>query len=163
MPVPLDGPELERPIGVAIVPSPFGDEAPEVVEAVKSAGRWLADAGYAVEEIAPPRLADAADVWHRVVINEERRVLAPLIRKFGDAKSRYNVECHIAYAPMLDGDQVLACFEQRLAIVRAWQLFRSAIRSSSFRFRRSCRSGLDRIRKAKKSCGLCWTLSVLCS
>ena len=58
-----------------------------------------------------------------MVINEERRVLAPLIRKFGDAKSRYNVECHIAYAPMLDGDQVLACFEQRLAIVRAWQLF----------------------------------------
>jgi amidase len=31
--------------------------------------------------------------------------------------------CHIAYAPKLDGDEVLACFEQRLAIVRTWQLF----------------------------------------
>lgn len=50
-------------------------------------------------------------------------MLAPLIRKFGDARSRYNLDCHIAYAPELDGDQVLACFEQRLAIVRAWQLF----------------------------------------
>lgn len=123
MPVPLNGPELTRPVGVAISPSPFGDEAPEVVAAVKAAGRWLAEAGYAVEEIEPPRLAEAADVWHRLVINEERRGLAPLIRKFGDARSRYNLDCHLAYAPELDGDQVLACFEQRLGIIRAWQLF----------------------------------------
>ncbi|MGE0284931.1 MAG: amidase family protein [Bradyrhizobium sp.] len=123
MPVPLSGPELPRPLGVAIAPSPFGDEAPEVVAAVRAAGRWLSEAGYAVEEIEPPRLAEAADVWHRLVINEERRGLAPLIRKFGDAKSRYNLDCHLAYAPELDGDQVLACFEQRLGIIRAWQLF----------------------------------------
>lgn len=123
MPVPLNGPELNRPVGVAIAPSPFGDETPEVVAAVKEAGKWLEEAGFAVEEIAPPRLAEAADVWHRLVINEERRALAPLIRKFGDAKSRYNLDCHIAYAPELDGDGVLACFEQRLGIIRAWQLF----------------------------------------
>jgi len=123
MPVPLNGPELPRPLGVAIAPAPFGDEAPEVIAAVKTAGRWLAEAGYAVEEIEPPRLAEAADVWHRLVINEERRGLAPLIRKFGDAKSRYNLDCHLAYAPELDGDQVLACFEQRLGLIRAWQLF----------------------------------------
>jgi len=123
MPAPLQGPALKRPIGVAIAPAPFGDEAPEVSAAVRTAGHWLADAGFAVEEIEPPRLAEAADLWHRLVINEERRSLAPAIRKFGDAKSRYNLDCHIAYAPQLDGDQVLACFEQRLAIVRAWQLF----------------------------------------
>jgi amidase len=123
MPVPLNGQALDRPIGVAIAPSPFGDEAPDVIAAVKAAGQWLAEAGFAVEEIVPPKLAEAADVWHRLVINEERRALAPLIRKFGDARSRYNLDCHIAYAPELDGDQVLACFEQRLGIIRAWQLF----------------------------------------
>ncbi|MCP1971689.1 amidase [Bradyrhizobium elkanii] len=123
LPVPLQGPELKRPIGVAIAAAPFGDEAPEASAAVRAAGRWLAEAGFAVEETVPPRLAEAADLWHRLVINEERRVLAPMIRKFGDDRSRYNLECHIAYAPELDGDQVLACFEQRLAIVRAWQLF----------------------------------------
>ena len=123
VPVPLNGPELNRPVGVAIAPSPFGDEAPEVIAAVKAAGKWLEESGFAVEEIVPPRLAEAADVWHRLVINEERRALAPLIRKFGDAKSRYNLDCHIAYAPELDGDGVLACFEQRLGIIRAWQLF----------------------------------------
>jgi amidase len=123
MPVSLTGPELPRPFGVAIAPSPFGDEVPEVIAAVKAAGKWLADAGFAVEEIVPPRIAEAQDLWHRLVINEERRVLAPMIRKFGDARSRYNLDCHIAYAPELDGDAVLACFEQRLAIMRAWQLF----------------------------------------
>ncbi|WP_245313007.1 amidase, partial [Bradyrhizobium macuxiense] len=55
IPAPLEGPALSRPIGVAIAPSPFGDEAAEVSAAVKQAGRWLADAGFAVEEIAPPR------------------------------------------------------------------------------------------------------------
>ncbi|MBR0932822.1 amidase family protein [Bradyrhizobium jicamae] len=123
MPVSLQGTALKRPIGVAIAPRPFGDEAPEVSAAIHTAGRWLAEAGFAVEETLPPRLAEAADLWHRLVINEERRTLAPAIRKFGDAKSRYNLDCHVAYAPELDGDQVLACFEQRLAIVRAWQLF----------------------------------------
>ena len=123
LPVPLQGAPVRRPIGVAIAARPFGDEAPEVSAAVTAAGRWLAEAGFAVEETLPPRLAEAADLWHRLVVNEERRTLAPEIRKFGDAKSRYNLDCHIAYAPELDGDQVLACFEQRLAIVRAWQLF----------------------------------------
>lgn len=123
MPVPLAGPALARPLGVALVPAPFGDEAPEVSAAVRAAGRWLADAGYAVDEVAPPFLAEAADLWHRIVINEERRGLAALVRQHGDARSRYNVECHLAYAPTLDGDAVLACFERRLAIIRAWQLF----------------------------------------
>ncbi len=123
MPVPLTGPELPRPTGVAIAPSPFGDEVPEVVAAVKAAGKWLADAGFAVEEIVPPRIDEAQDLWHRLVINEEQRVLAPMIRKFGDDRSRYNLDCHIAYAPKLDGDGILACFEKRLAVMRAWQLF----------------------------------------
>ncbi|MGL3213943.1 amidase [Bradyrhizobium sp. BR 1433] len=55
LPVPLQGPELKRPIGVAIAAAPFGDEAPEVSAAVRAAGLWLAEAGFAVEETVPPR------------------------------------------------------------------------------------------------------------
>jgi amidase len=50
-------------------------------------------------------------------------VLASAIKQFGDTRSRYSLDCHFAFAPQLDGDQVLACFEQRLAIMRAWQQF----------------------------------------
>ena len=123
MPAPLEGPPLKRPIGVALAPCPFGDEAPEVSAAVRTAGRWLADAGYAVEEVSPPRILEAADIWHRVVINEQRRGFASAVQKLGDSKSRFSLAGHTAYAPTLDGDEVLACLEQRLAIVRAWQLF----------------------------------------
>jgi amidase len=47
----------------------------------------------------------------------------PLVRELGDNKSRHNVDCHLAYAPALDGGGILACFEKRIAMMRAWQLF----------------------------------------
>ena len=123
MPVPLEGPSLQRPLGVAIAPTPFGDEAPEVSAAVTAAGRWLADAGFSVEEVAPPHLGEAADLWHRLVINEEsgRWPGHPQVRRRQEP-----LQPRLPYrlrAPALDGDQVLACFARRLAIIRAWQLF----------------------------------------
>ena len=123
IPAPLEGLPLKRPRRVALVPNPFGDADPHVAAAVRAAGHALAAAGYVVEEVVPPRLGEAADIWHRLVINEERRVLAPAIRQYGDDKSRYNLECHIAYAPLLDSDQMFATFEQRLGMIRTWQLF----------------------------------------
>jgi amidase len=123
VPAPLEGPALARPIKVAIAPNPFGDSAPEIRDAVIAAGRWLADAGCAVDEVTPPRIGEAADLWHQLVVNEERRALVPDIRKFGDDMSRRNIDAHLAYAPILDGDQILAAFERRLSLIRAWQLF----------------------------------------
>lgn len=123
IPAPLQGPSLGEHIRVAIVPNPFGSTAPEVRDAVLAAGRWLADSGYVVEEVVPPRLMEASDLWHGIVVNEERRSLAPAIHKFGDYRSRYNVDAHIAYAPVYDGDQVLALFEKRLGLMREWQIF----------------------------------------
>ena len=123
IPAPLRGPALGEQIRVAIVPNPFGSTAPEVADAILTAGRWLADAGYLVEEVAPPHLMEASDLWHGIVVNEERRSLAPAIYQFGDDRSRYNVDAHIAYAPSYDGDEVLALFERRLRLMREWQIF----------------------------------------
>lgn len=123
VPVPLVGPPPPRPIRVAIAPDPFGDAAPEVSEAVRTAGRWLADAGHAVTEVSPPRLAEAADFWHRLVVNEERRFLVPSIRELGDAKSQRNIDAHLRHAPALDGDGILEGFATRLSLIRDWQLF----------------------------------------
>jgi amidase len=123
VPAPLQWPSLGKETRVALVPNPFGETVPEVSASVRAAGRWLADAGYLVEEIAPPRLMDASDLWHGIVINEERRSLAPAIHKFGDHRSRYNIDAHFAYAPHYDGDEVLALFERRLGLMREWQMF----------------------------------------
>ena len=123
IPAPLRGPPLGEQIRIAIVPNPFGSTAREVAYAILTAGRWLADAGYLVEEVAPPHLMEASDLWHGIVVNEERRSLAPAIHRFGDYRSRYNVDAHLAYAPSYDGDEVLALFERRLHIMREWQIF----------------------------------------
>ncbi|MBR1220533.1 amidase [Bradyrhizobium sp. U87765 SZCCT0131] len=121
VPAPLEGPRVARRVALAV--DPAGDVAPEIAAAIRTAGRWLADAGYEVEEVAPPRLVEAADLWHALVVNEERRFLEPLIRKHGDAKSLRNIDGHVAYAPHLTGDEILAGFERRLSIQRDWQLF----------------------------------------
>src|SRR5207247_6427547 len=53
--VPLEGPPVPRPIGVALVAqNPGGTTHPVQAEAVRQAGRHLADAGYAVQEVTPP-------------------------------------------------------------------------------------------------------------
>jgi amidase len=123
VPAPLQGPSPGKQIRVAIVPNPFGETVQEVSDAVRTAGRWLADSGYIVEEITPPRLMDASDLWHGIVINEERRSFAPTVQNFGDDRSRYNIDAHLAYAPHYDGDEVLGLFEKRLGLMREWQLF----------------------------------------
>ena len=123
MPVPLQGPAPPRPLQVALVPDPFGDTAPEVSDAIRSAGRWLSDAGYAVVETRPPRLGEAADLWHRLVVGEERRVLEPAIRQFGDKTALRNIDGHLRYAPAMDGDAILEGFATRLSLMRDWSLF----------------------------------------
>jgi amidase len=61
VPAPLRGPEPARPIRVALVVDPAGRGAAEQVrDAVRKAGRALADAGYAVEEVEPPGIEAAA-------------------------------------------------------------------------------------------------------
>ncbi len=123
VPAPLLGPSPPRPIRVAVVPDPFGDVDPAVREAVKAAGRWLAEAGYAVDEAMPPRFGEAADLWHKLVINEERLFLEPAVRAYGDDKSKRNLDGHIAYAPALTADQILAALQSRVSLIRDWQLF----------------------------------------
>ncbi len=64
MPVPLDLPDPPGPIKVALVAEPTGGKThPDVAAGVRNAGKALADAGYAVEEVEPPRLSEAFDIW----------------------------------------------------------------------------------------------------
>jgi amidase len=61
VPAPLRGPEPARPVRVAVVFDPAGQGTAEPVRnGIASAAVALADAGYAVEEREPPRVAEAA-------------------------------------------------------------------------------------------------------
>jgi amidase len=64
MPVALDLPDPAGPLKVALVPEPSGGKThPDVAAGVRKAGKALAAAGYAVEEVEPPRLPEAFDIW----------------------------------------------------------------------------------------------------
>ncbi|MBU8876607.1 amidase family protein [Reyranella sp. MMS21-HV4-11] len=123
VPAPLAGPAPTRPLRAAIAPAPFDDVVPEVRAAVEQAGRALEAAGYAVEQVAPPRLGEAAELWHRMVVNDERRGFVATVQALGDAAARRNVEGHLHYVPEVDAGGLLDAFGQRLALMRAWSLF----------------------------------------
>jgi amidase len=60
VPAPLRGPDLPRPVRVALVLDPGGLGAdPQVVEGLRIAARTLEDAGYVVEELEPPGVEEA--------------------------------------------------------------------------------------------------------
>lgn len=92
MPVPLDLPDPPGPIKVALVPEPSGGKThPDVAEGVRKAGKALAGAGYVVEEIEPPRLAQAFDIWMEFLGSELyegmdyfKQVMSPEAFKFLD-------------------------------------------------------------------------------
>ena len=57
VPAPLQGPEVARPMRVAVTIDPaYQGVDPQVAEAVRHAATALAEAGYAVEEREPPSL-----------------------------------------------------------------------------------------------------------
>src|SRR5215470_9921663 len=76
---PFEGPSVAPPIRVAVMPEPPGGRTdPAVAAAVRRAALALADAGYAVEEISPPRYEEAIDCWARFIIGDLGSVLDTL-------------------------------------------------------------------------------------
>ncbi|MEV6338758.1 amidase [Nocardia vinacea] len=47
-----------------------GAGRPETIGAVRTAGQWLSDAGYEVEEVSLPALGDAAALWNKIALTE---------------------------------------------------------------------------------------------
>jgi amidase len=114
---------VARPIRVARLPAPGA--SPEVGAALDRAARWLADAGYAVED-APadaPLIDDAAANWRLLVGNEWRLLATGDIEKYGDDKVRNVVRAVAQMTEAVDYATYLKALAHRTGIVRAWGLF----------------------------------------
>jgi len=84
VPAPRRGPEITRPLRVAVVADPAGQGvSPQVRDGVRKAAAALAEAGYAVEESAPPSI-DLAAKTLLDMLNPDMRImwqfLAPMAR-----------------------------------------------------------------------------------
>ena len=82
-PLPLTGPRKRR--RAAIVAAPEGIAVdPVVSEAVRAAGRYLAAAGFDVEEIEPPQFRETTELWHPIGLPQLALSLVPALEQVAD-------------------------------------------------------------------------------
>ncbi|MBM3531806.1 MAG: amidase [Alphaproteobacteria bacterium] len=122
---PITGPAPPRPLKIAIAPIiPGGFTHPAQSEAVRRAGRHLANAGYVVEEVLPPDVEDVVRVWHVIGAGDVFRPLAPTIEKYGDAAAVKSLHLWRELSPPPnDANAVLEAFAQRDLHLFRWQAF----------------------------------------
>jgi amidase len=121
---PFDGPPPARPIRVAVLAEPPGGSVdPKVASVVHRAAQALADAGYVVEDVCPPRYEDAVSCWARLIISDFASVLGPLSQMMGADAMAFINNCVQAVPPVADAAAWSHLMIERDAIARAWSTF----------------------------------------
>jgi len=124
VPAPASGSAPERPIRVALCVDPAkGGVDPSVAEAVREAGRRLAAAGYAIEEIEPPGIEAAADLWRKLCGIEMRHLSMAQIEQHGDDQIRRAAGFMVDAVPDIDLGAYMKGFAARAGQLRDWMLF----------------------------------------
>jgi amidase len=122
--MPLVGPPPPRPIRVALVVDPSRrGVAPAVAESVQRAGRYLAAAGYAVEEIEPPLLGEVTDLWPRIAKDDVLAMLDPLVQQYGDDGTREAFRLLLTAWPSFGPADCLKALAERDSILAEWEQF----------------------------------------
>ena len=126
MPLAAPGVPTGEPVRVALVPEPSGGPThPAVAEGVRRAGEALAAAGYAVEEVEPPRLVDAARTW-ALFIGTEIQLAMPELREMMSEEAyrflSWSLEVFDLQGSLPEYVGVLA---ERHALAAEWQLFQT--------------------------------------
>ena len=119
-----EGPAPVRPIRVALMAQPAGATThPAVAEAVGRAGRALAAAGYAVEELEPPAFLEAAALWQKLAMPDTIARLEPLVAANGDGQIRRSLGLWREVFPERDPQICLDALAERFRLARLWQEF----------------------------------------
>ncbi|MEI8303754.1 MAG: amidase [Burkholderiales bacterium] len=119
VPAPLAGDPAPRPIRVALTLDAAGTAASAPVrDALRRAADALADAGYAVSETEPPGMAQAADLWNRLVHGEARALMAPAVFAHGDAGIRQAFAWMLDQAPDLSALELMQASASRTTLLR---------------------------------------------
>ncbi len=122
VPAPLSGPELPRRVALTVNCQGLPAD-PAVVAAVRQAGAWLADAGYVVEELEPPSLSEAQELWQLIGNDEARKFMWPTVEQLGDEGVRKSFGWMLAGSAVLDHAAHLRAFARRATLLRHWQMF----------------------------------------
>ena len=122
-PVPLEFPRPNGPIKVALVTEdPLGLD-PVVVDTVRKAGRLLADAGYEVEEVAPPMLEELFTLWATIGSVDMLLGLVPMLPMIDDEGLTEVFEDWKSNFPPPTGETFMRAHMLRDMMIRAWNGF----------------------------------------
>jgi amidase len=124
VPAPLRGPEPTHPIRVALVLDPAGlGTANQVQEGVRKAATALADAGYAVEDVEPPRVDLAARTALDMLNTSEFRAGWELMAPALPADTVRFISAFYKIAGEPDPVTSLQSFMTRQSLLRSWGKF----------------------------------------
>jgi amidase len=124
-PVPLDGPQLPRPIRVAVAldPGRCGVHA-DVRKAIEIAATALRDAGYVLEEIDVPKLAEIRETYVRMIMTEFS-LIRPILERLLSPDSRRYIELSMAQSGPVDLSEYIRLTSVRQGLLRVWAQFLS--------------------------------------
>jgi amidase len=125
VPAPLYGPQLPRPVRVALVVDPAGQgTAEQVREGVRKAATALADAGYDVDEIQPPSIEAAAQTLLVMLATPGiRRGWQEFMAPLAPVDTERFMAAFFAAAGDPDAMAAEQSFMTRQALLRAWGEF----------------------------------------
>ena len=124
VPAPLEGPSLARPIKVAMTADPGGEGTdPDVADGVRRAADALSNAGYAIEEVDLPAVAEAAALWARVVGAEMRTDFVPAVQELLARDSQKVLNDFFAVVPELSLRGYMRGLADRNGVARQWTRF----------------------------------------
>ncbi|MEO6082293.1 MAG: amidase [Umezawaea sp.] len=121
LPVPVTGPPVPRRVGLVVDPGGRGVH-PDVRAALESAATTLSDNGYDVEEVVPPRMADALDAYSGLIMTEFAQTWPAVRELLGEDASRY-LELSLRRREPADLAGYLALTGVLLGIRREWGAF----------------------------------------
>ncbi|MGE5829887.1 MAG: amidase [Micromonosporaceae bacterium] len=125
VPAPLHGPELAKPIRVALVVHPAGQgTAEQVQQGVRKAAAALQDAGYAIDEIEPPSIDAAA---HALLVMLSTPGIRRGWQEFGSPLAPADTQRFMSAFFEAAGDPDVTAgelaFMTRQSVLRAWGEF----------------------------------------
>jgi amidase len=123
-PAPLTGPAASAPVKVAVTRDPGGLGVDTAVAAgVTRAAEALAEAGYAVEEVDPPLVVEAHNMWFKLAITEINTLVLPMIQPIMCADAHHFLQLATELSSVADIADYAFTLADRNRIAREWSLF----------------------------------------
>ena len=122
VPAPARGTESPKLAAMCVDPGGEGVDA-EVAAGVRRAADALKDAGWAVEEVEPPSVNAARDMWGGVIRYEIEAGFMAIVQQLGSPDASRFLELGLAGMQQLDAGGYVRALADRARLAREWSEF----------------------------------------